>query len=111
MNLFRGMPILAFTLVGGVVADRVERRRMMMMTQTLRDGAGLHADRHGLFRRHRHRFIVAIATGRGIMISFNLPVRHTLIPELVPRQHLPNAVALNSLTLNLTKIVGPRWRG
>ena len=45
------------------------------------------------------------------MISFNLPARHSLISELVPRQDLPHAIALNAMTLNLTKIIGPTLGG
>jgi predicted MFS family arabinose efflux permease len=55
--------------------------------------------------------LVAVATGRGIIISFNLPARHSLVSELVPREDLANAVALTSLTLNLTKVMGPLIAG
>jgi predicted MFS family arabinose efflux permease len=55
--------------------------------------------------------ILVVATGRGIVTSFNLPARHSLIPDLVPPADIPNAVALNSLTLNVTKVLGPALAG
>src|SRR3546814_1481438 len=55
--------------------------------------------------------VLAIATCRGIVISFNLPARHSLISSIVPKDVLPNAIALNSVTINMTKIVGPAVAG
>ncbi len=49
----------------------------------------------------------AIAVARGVTNSFNQPARQSLISELVPDEDLPNAVALNSATLNLTRVIGP----
>jgi MFS family permease len=110
-NLCRGLPIMVFTLIGGVTADRVNRRLLMMTTQSaamivavilavlvVMDAAPIWA-------------ILVLAICRGIIISFNLPARHTLISELVPRGVLPNAVALNSVTINLCKVMGPLIAG
>lgn len=111
VNLCRAVPILAFTLIGGAVADRVERRRMMMVTQA---SAMLLAFVLAFLVLTGHAPIWAVllvATGRGIVVSFNLPARHSLISELVPASDLPNAVALNSLTINVTKILGPALAG
>jgi MFS family permease len=111
VNLCRGLPILIFTLVGGAMADRLERRRLMMVTQSCAMLlafvlAGMIFSGHASIPA-----ILAVATARGIVIAFNLPVRHSLIPELVPAADLPNAVALNSLTMNTTKIIGPALAG
>src|SRR3546814_2344670 len=51
--------------------------------------------------------VLAIATCLGIVISFILPARHSLISSIVPKDVLPNAIALNSVTINMTKIVVP----
>ena len=53
----------------------------------------------------------AIAIGRGVTNSFNQPARQSLISDLVPNEILPNAVALNSATLNLTRVIGPASGG
>lgn len=107
VNMARGLPLVFFALVGGVVADRMDRRRMLMITQTC---AMLFAVALAILVYLDEAPIWAIlllATGRGIVIAFNTPARHSLISELVPRQDLPSAVALNSVTLNFSKVVGP----
>ena len=111
LNLCRGLPILAFTLVGGAMADRLERRRLIMITQTCAMLLALSLAAMVLTGTATLAAVLVIATARGIVISFNLPVRQSLIPELVPEADLPNAVALNSLTVNVTKIVGPTLAG
>jgi MFS transporter, DHA1 family, staphyloferrin A biosynthesis exporter len=55
--------------------------------------------------------VIVIAVGRGIVLSFNQPARQSLISELVPREDLKNAIALNSATLNLTRVLGPTIGG
>jgi MFS transporter, DHA1 family, staphyloferrin A biosynthesis exporter len=55
--------------------------------------------------------VLIIAVGRGMMMSFNQPARQSLISELVPRSSLTNAIALNSATLNFTRILGPAIGG
>jgi MFS transporter, DHA1 family, staphyloferrin A biosynthesis exporter len=111
VNLCRGLPILAFTLVGGAMADRLERRRLMMVTQSCAMILAFILSATVFSGTATIAAVLVIVTARGIVISFNLPVRHSLIPELVPASDLPNAVALNSLTLNVTKIVGPALAG
>ncbi|HEY8490701.1 MAG TPA: MFS transporter, partial [Dehalococcoidia bacterium] len=110
-NAVRLAPILAFTLIGGVVADRMERRRLLMTTQ----GAAMVLAflLFGLVAAGLITFwlVVLLGAGRGIMLSFNNPARQSLISELVPGQDLMNAVALNSTTLNMTRIIGSSVAG
>jgi MFS family permease len=96
-----------FTLVGGVIADRVERRWLLFTTQSI---AMLLASLLALLTFLgiiEIWMVLVIAVGRGIVLSFNMPARQSLISELVPREDLKNAVALNSATLNLTRVLGP----
>src|SRR3954469_4335278 len=111
VNLCRGLPILFFTLVGGAMADRFERRRLMIVTQSCAMLLAFALAALVLSGWSSIPVILVIATFRGIVVSFNLPVRHSLIPELVPASDLANAVAVNSLTANVTKIVGPAIGG
>jgi MFS transporter, DHA1 family, staphyloferrin A biosynthesis exporter len=111
LNLCRLAPIFVFTLVGGVIADRVERRRLLFVTQTVAMLlafilAGLTYT--GLVQIW---MVLLIAIGRGIVLSFNQPARQSLISDLVPREDLKNAIALNSATLNLTRVLGPTIGG
>ncbi|MGE0060169.1 MAG: MFS transporter [Dehalococcoidia bacterium] len=111
VNLCRAGPMILFTLVGGVAADRIERRRLMFTTQTIAMILALVLA--GLLSAGLLTVWMAftIATLRGITNSFNQPARQSLISELVPSHDLPNAVALNSATMNLTKIIGPTIGG
>ncbi len=111
VNFCRAIPILVFTLLGGAAADRVERRRLMMVTQSSAMLLAFVLAGLVISGTANILLVLVIATGRGIVIAFNLPARHSLIPELVPRNDLANAVALNSLTLNVTKIIGPALGG
>lgn len=111
VNLCRGLPILAFTLFGGVMADRAERRWLVLGTQSASMVlafvlAGLvYAGITPIWA------ILVVATLRGAVGSFNLPARHSLISDIVPKADLANAIALNSMTRNLTKVIGPALSG
>jgi MFS transporter, DHA1 family, staphyloferrin A biosynthesis exporter len=107
VNLCRFVPILLFTLLGGVVADRWERRRLMFSTQAVAMILALILAilvGEGLVQPW---MVLVIAAGRGIMMSFNQPAKQSLVSELVPREDLSNAIALNSANFNLTRIIGP----
>lgn len=111
VNLCRGLPLLVLTLVGGAVADRMERRKLLMITQSLSMVLAIGLALITSVGISPLWAIMALATMRGCVLAFNLPARHSLIPELVPREVLPNAIALNSMTLNMTKIIGPVLAG
>lgn len=104
-------PYAVLGLVGGAVADRFDRRRMMMATQSalalcavaLAVVVALHADPVWV--------IDVIAALRGIVLVFNNPSRQALMVELVGRGELANAIALNSSVNNATRIVGPAIAG
>ncbi len=111
LNACRALPILGFTLFGGALADRVERRRLLQSTQSL--GMILAFVLAGLVWLGAVQFwqVLAIGTLRGILLSFNQPTRQALISELVPRADLTNAVALNSATINTTRVFGGALAG
>ena len=111
VNFCRLAPILVLTLIGGVIADRLERRRLMFATQS---GAMLLALVLAVLVSTgvvNVGLVLLIALGRGVMLSFNQPARLSLISELVPARDLPNAIALNSATLNLSRVLGPAVGG
>lgn len=107
VNLGRGLPMMVLGLVGGVVADRVDRRLLMMVTQTLAMLVAILMAVVVLVMPDPVWTIMVLATCRGVTVAFNLPARHSLIYELVPRQDLASAVALNSIGINMAKILGP----
>lgn len=111
VNLCRAVPILALTLIGGVAADRFERRRLMMASQAFGMVLAITLAALVALGQTQIWIILAIAAGRGAMVAFNQPARHSLVSEVVPKHILPSAIALSSLTFNLTKIIGPLLAG
>ncbi|MBI2906067.1 MAG: MFS transporter [Chloroflexi bacterium] len=111
VNLCRMGPVLIFTLVGGVIADRMERRRLMFVTQTVAMLLALLLAVLVSTNLVQFWMVIAIAIGRGVTMSFNQPARQSLISDLVPPSSLMNAIALNSATLNLTRVMGPAIGG
>lgn len=111
LNGLRSVPFLIFSPVAGVAADRWDRRKLMIGTQwmvlatALTMGLVVSA---GLLEVW-HLFAFTVVTG--IVWSFSEPVRQALIPNVVPREDLMNAVALNSAAFNFMKIVGPSLGG
>jgi MFS transporter, DHA1 family, staphyloferrin A biosynthesis exporter len=106
LAFFRAFPILFFTLFGGALADRMERRRLMQGTQTFAMVLALLLALLVVTDLVEVWHVLAIASLRGIMLSVNLPTRQALLSDIVDREHLANAIALNSATMNLTRIVG-----
>lgn len=111
VNLCRMAPILVFTLVGGVVADRVERRKLLMTTQAAAMVMAFLLAVLVATNLIQIWMVMLIAAGRGTMMSFNQPARQSLVSELVPAEDLQNAIALSSATQNLTRIIGPTIGG
>lgn len=104
-------PQLLVGVLGGVLADSVNRRRLLQVTQILVAVLGLVlgilllTDNAHLY----HVYLIAFVTGFSDAIS--IPVRQTFISELVPRENLPNAVALNSTAFNTARLFGPAIAG
>ncbi len=100
-------PFLFFSLFGGVLADRVDRRRILLASQVVQLTsafllAGLVA---ASWVRVWHILVLAFVVG--FAQSFGGPAYQALVPTLVDREDLPNAVALNSIQFNLARVVGP----
>ena len=106
-----GIPIFLFTLIGGVVADRTERRRILLISQYIQMASAT-------------ILTVLVATGivhvwqilclsfvSGFAQAFGGPAYQALIPTLVDREDMPNAIALNSIQFNLAVTVGPALAG
>jgi MFS transporter, DHA1 family, staphyloferrin A biosynthesis exporter len=106
LAFFRAAPILFFTLLGGALADRIERRRLMQGTQTFAMVLALLLAALVLTDVVQVWHVLAIAALRGVFMSLNMPTRQALISDIVGKDQLMNAIALNSATMNLTKILG-----
>jgi MFS family permease len=101
------LPILLLTLYGGVVADRVDKRRAISFLQT---GMLLESLALTILNATGHitvAWVMVLAPILGICSAFEVPIRQAFMMEMVGRDDLINAIALNSSVFNLTRIVGP----
>jgi MFS family permease len=101
------LPIILFTLIGGVFADRYDRRRTLLASQYIQMAtSGTLALLMYLHVVHVwHILLLSFVTG--LAQSFGGPAYQSLIPSLVDKKDLPNAVALNSIQFNLARVLGP----
>lgn len=104
-------PALLLSMYGGALADRGDKRKLLLATQT---GIGLSALALGLLDVSgtvRIWHVMALAAVLGVVSAIDTPIRQSFVVEMVGAQDLPNAVALNSTTFNLARILGPAIAG
>src|SRR5207248_4344559 len=104
-------PMLAFTLIGGVIADRVDKRRLLIRTQSVMMLSALAMSVLSFTHRINIPLVVLLAFITGTAMSLNMPGYQALVPSLVPREDLTNAIALNSAQFNLSRVLGPTIGG
>ncbi|MCS6801844.1 MAG: MFS transporter [Chloroflexota bacterium] len=106
-----GLPQLALVMVGGVVADRYERRRILIVTQSVAMGMTL-IMAVLIFSGVLQLWMMAlVALLHGTAFAFNMPARQGMAPDLVDDERLTNAVAVNNASFSLTRIAGPALAG
>lgn len=111
VGLFRGVPIILCSLAGGVVADAVDRKRLMVVTQfiMLVSAALLTV---GTLAGMESVWPIYILSGfASAATAFDTPARQSLMPTLVPPEDFPNAVSLGILVFNVATISGPAIAG
>jgi MFS family permease len=108
LDSFAGeVPILLFTLIGGVVADRRDRRHMMLTSQIVQMTVAFVLAALVVTGLIKVWMVVTLSFISGCGQAFGGPAYQSLIPTLVGKEHLPNAVALNSIQFNLARVIGP----
>jgi MFS family permease len=104
-------PLLAFMLLGGAIADRVDRRRILLTSQVLQMGFASALLVLHVSGRLEIGAILLLAFLTGLAQSQSAPTYQAAITSLVPPRQIPNAVALNSLQFNLSRALGPALAG
>jgi len=106
-----GIPIFLFSLIGGVVADRTERRKILLLSQYVQmaSAAVLTVLVAGGWVHVWH--ILCLSFVSGLAQAFGGPAYQALIPTLVDREDMPNAIALNSIQFNMAVTIGPALAG
>ena len=108
LDAFLGeLPILLFTLIGGVVADRRDRRRVLLISQFVQMGSAFVLAALVLTGRVEVWHVLLLSFVTGCAQAFGGPAYQSLIPSLVRKESLPNAVALNSIQFNIARVLGP----
>ena len=108
LDSFAGeLPILLFTLLGGVVADRRDRRHLMLSSQAVQMIVAFILAGLVVTGVVTVWMVITLSFISGCGQAFGGPAYQSLIPTLVGKEHLPNAVALNSIQFNLARVIGP----
>ncbi|MDI6696216.1 MAG: MFS transporter [Anaerolineales bacterium] len=111
IGLARILPVIAFSLIGGTVADAYNRKRIMFVTQSVMALTALALAALTFGGQVSIWTIYALTAIQASAIAFDLPARQALIPNLVPARDLPNAFSLTSIAFNTGAILGPALSG
>src|SRR5579862_1262503 len=106
-----GIPIFLFSLIGGVVADRAERRKILLGSQYVQMACATILTLLIVTGHIRVWHMLAMSFIAGLAQAFGGPAYQALIPMLVDREDMPNAIALNSIQFNTAVTVGPALAG
>lgn len=103
--------VLGFSLIGGLVADRYNRRTILYITQSLALAVALVLGLLTLLGSIQLWHIYVLTAIQAATLAFDLPARQSLVPNLVPREDLPNAFSLTSIAFNTGAVIGPALSG
>jgi len=111
VGLVRVVPVIVFSMISGVVADAWNRRKLMLNTQVAATAVAL-ALATLAFRGITVVWPIYVLAALGSAVgAFDLPARQALVPTLVPREHLPNAISLNTTMFQAASVLGPSLGG
>ena len=111
VTFFGALPVLLFTLYGGVVAGRVNKRRALLVLQSLFLAEALALGLLTAFDAITIQWVYALSLAGGLISAFEIPVRQAFLGDLAGREHLMSAIALNSSAFNLSRVFGPALAG
>src|SRR5262245_33361587 len=105
------LPILLLTLVGGVVADRYDRKRLLLTSQYIQMSAAFTLAALVYWDVVHIWHVLALSVVTGLAQAFGGPAYQSLLPSLVGKNDVPNAIAFNSIQFNLARVIGPLLAG
>jgi len=111
VGLFRGLPVILCSLVGGVVADAVDRKRLMIATQSVMLVSAAALTATTLAGSQSVWPIYLLSALASTATAFDIPARQSMMPTLVPLEDFPNAVSLGMIVFNVATISGPAIAG
>ena len=105
------LPILLFTLVGGVIADRHDRKQLLLMSQYIQMATAFTLAALVYFDVVQIWHVLTLSVITGLAQAFGGPAHQSLMPSLVSEKDVPNAIAFNSIQFNLARVIGPLLAG
>ena len=105
------LPVLLFTLVGGVIADRRDRRQLLLASQCIQMASAFTLAALVYWDLVVIWHVLALSVVTGLAQAFGGPAYQSLLPSLVRTEHVPNAIAFNSIQFNLARVIGPLLAG
>ena len=105
------LPLTFASLLGGAMADRLSRKRMIILSQSGNAVMTLILATLDVTGLVRFWHLIIIGAINGTLAAFNMPSRQSIISDIVPEKDLMNAISLNSSAMNLTRIIGPALAG
>jgi MFS family permease len=105
------LPILLLTVVGGVFADRHDRRQLLLASQYVQMTAAFTLAALVYWNVVHIWHVLALSVVTGLAQAFGGPAYQSLLPSLVSKDHVPNAIAFNSIQFNLARVIGPLFAG
>ena len=106
-----GLPIFLFSLVGGVIADRIDRRKVLLGSQYIQMSCAFVLTLLIGFHLVKVWQILCLSFVSGLAQAFGGPAYQALIPMLVDKEDMPNAIALQSIQFNVARVIGPALGG
>jgi len=110
-NLAAGLPMLLLTMVGGSAADRFDKRKILLVTQYVQIALAISIGCLILSGKIQIWHILAFAAVLGISNSFEMPTLNALVPELVTRDEIQSAIAIDRAVFHGSRVVGPSLAG
>ena len=111
VSLAQALSFFLFALIGGSVADRIDKRRFLLFTQSLSMLLAFALGVLTITGVISVAWIILLAFCSGTILSFDQPTRSSLVPVLVPREDLMNAISLQSIVFNGAAVIGPALGG
>ena len=111
LGLAQGAPLLGFQLIAGVLADRASRFRLLIATQILTSAALIVVFAMTVFGLARVPHLLVFAALLSTFRAFDEPTRMALVPQLIDRERLSNAIALGSIPWQAGRMIGPSITG
>ncbi len=111
VGLVRVVPIVVGSLFAGVAADAFDRRRVLLVTNSVMLVISSALAATTLFGIRNLWAVYALAALSSAAATFDNPARNSFFPTLVPREHLPNAISLNSIVFQSASVIGPMLAG